>query len=270
MWEKRLTQVRIVSKQLQAPDVDLNLVTELLNTTDKHFRDMRASFTTFVEEAKAFAEDHGVSKQFEVARVRKVKRFHDELACDERLQNSSDRFRVNVFTVTVDTCIAQLEIRFKSFQSIKSRFGFMMPRELNQISDDELKRSATEFAKRYDDDVSDDVVGQFLALRSCGDQVKALKSPRDILQFIIANKLQSTLPDVVTCYILFLTLPVTVASCERSFSKLRIIKNYLRSSCGQERLSALALLSIESQIARALNMDDLIKDFASRKARRKL
>jgi len=122
----------------------------------------------------------------------------------------------------------------------------------------------------YDDDVSDDVVGQFLALRSCGDQVKTLKSPRDILQFIIANKLQSTLPDVVTCYILFLTLTVIVASCERSFSKLRIIKNNLRSSCGQERLSALALLSIESQIARALNMDDLIKDFASRKARRKL
>lgn len=177
---------------------------------------------------------------------------------------------MNVFTVTVDTCIAQLEIRFQSFRTIRSRFGFMMPCELNQISDEQLRCSATEFAKIYEGDVSEDVVGQFLTLRSCSGEATRFRSPRDVLQFIVENKLQSTLSDVVTCYMLFLTLPVTVASCERSFSKLRIIKNYLRSSCGQERLSDLALLSIESKIARALDMDDLINDFASKKARRKL
>lgn len=98
---------------------------------------------------------------------------------------------------------------------------------------------------------------------------KGITGPRDALQFIVENKLQSMMPDVVTCYMLFLTLPVTVASCERSFSKLRMVKNYLRSSCGQDRLSGLALLSIESKVARSLNLDDLIKNFASMKVRRK-
>ena len=49
-----------------------------------------------------------------------------------------------------------------------------------------------------------------------------------------------------TVFILFLTLPVTVATAERSFSKLKLIKNYLRSTMGQERLSGLAMLSIEN------------------------
>lgn len=145
----------------------------------------------------------------------------------------------------------------------------MMPAQLNQISDDDLCTSATEFAKLYEDDVSQDVVRQFLSLRSCFSQAKGITGPRDALQFIVENKLQSMMPDVVTCYMLFLTLPVTVASCERSFSKLRMVKNYLRSSCGQDRLSGLALLSIESKVARSLNLDDLIKNFASMKVRRK-
>jgi hypothetical protein len=37
----------------------------------------------------------------------------------------------------------------------------------------------------------------------------------------------------------FLVLPTTTASCERSFSGLRRIKTYLRSSMGQERLNSM-------------------------------
>ncbi len=270
VWEKILRHVRVVSKLLQSQDVDLSLVTNLLATTDKHFRDLRAAFTTVHDEATAFADKHGADKQFQITRQRKVKRFHDECHSDECLVNTMDIFRVTVFNVTLDSCISQLQTRFNSVRTINERFGFIMPKELGRLSDDDLIQSATQFAKTYKDDISEDIVSQFLSLRSCYDRATGPKSPRDMLQFIVENRLESSLPDVVTCYMLFLTLPVTVASCERSFSKLRIIKNYLRSSCGQERLSSLALLSIESKVARSLDANDLIADFASRKARRKL
>lgn len=48
---------------------------------------------------------------------------------------------------------------------------------------------------------------------------------------------------------IFLTMPVITATSERIFSELKIIKNYLRSSMYQERLSNLAILSIEHEIA---------------------
>jgi hypothetical protein len=79
----------------------------------------------------------------------------------------------------------------------------------------------------------------------------------------------SALTDDVTALLLFLTLPVTVASAERSFSKLRLIKNYLRSTMGQDRLQHLTLLSIEAESAEKLQTDQIIDDFASAKSRRK-
>ena len=48
------------------------------------------------------------------------------------------------------------------------------------------------------------------------------------------SAISSGFTDVVTALLLFLTLPVTVATAERSFSKLKLIKNYLRNTMGQE------------------------------------
>jgi hypothetical protein len=64
------------------------------------------------------------------------------------------------------------------------------------------------------------------------------------------------------------TIPVTVASDERSFSKLKLLKNYLRSSMSQERLNGLATLCIEKDKLDEINTDDIIDDFASRSVQR--
>ena len=63
-------------------------------------------------------------------------------------------------------------------------------------------------------------------------------------------------------------MPVSVASGERSFSKLKIIKNYLRTSMTQERMSNLSIIAIESEIAESLNIHEAIDDFVSKKSRR--
>lgn len=76
-------------------------------------------------------------------------------------------------------------------------------------------------------------------------------------------------PEVCTALMLFVTIPVTTASAERSFSKLKLIKTYLRNSMGQDRLRNLAILSIENSMARSLNFDDVIDTFAEQKARKK-
>ena len=47
-------------------------------------------------------------------------------------------------------------------------------------------------------------------------------------------------PNVCISLRIFLTIPATVASAERFFSKLKLVKNYLRSSMTQTRLVDLA------------------------------
>ena len=68
---------------------------------------------------------------------------------------------------------------------------------------------------------------------------------------------------------MYMTVFVSVATAERSFSKLKLIKNFLQSSMCQERLSGLALLSIENERAKNLDFRKVIQQFASAKARRK-
>jgi len=63
-------------------------------------------------------------------------------------------------------------------------------------------------------------------------------------------------------------MPVTVASAERSFSKLKLLKNYLRSTMSQERLNGLATLCIEKKLLDEIDIHAIINDFASRNVRR--
>ena len=67
-----------------------------------------------------------------------------------------------------------------------------------------------------------------------------------------------------TCiaYRFLLTIPVIVASAERCFSKLKLIKSYLRSTISQERLSGLTILSIEKEMLEELEYKNLISQFA--------
>jgi len=58
---------------------------------------------------------------------------------------------------------------------------------------------------------------------------------------------------------LFLTLPVSVASAERTFSKLKLIKSYLRSTMGQERLKNLVFISIERVRAKKIEAKDMVQ-----------
>jgi hypothetical protein len=90
-------------------------------------------------------------------------------------------------------------------------------------------------------------------------------APIDILNYI---KRLDSFPNACIAYRILLTIPVTVASAERSFSKLKLIKSYLRSTMSQERLNGLAILSIEKKLLENLEYKNLISNFASQKARR--
>ena len=58
-----------------------------------------------------------------------------------------------------------------------------------------------------------------------------------------SSKFKSAFPLTNNAYRLLLTAPVTVAKDERSFSRLKLIKTYLRTTMSNNRLEALLLLS---------------------------
>ena len=76
--------------------------------------------------------------------------------------------------------------------------------------------------------------------------------------------MSSAFPDLLACYQIALTLPVSSASAERSFSAMRRIQTHLRSSMADERLSSLAIIAVEREVSEAFmeNPDKVIDEFA--------
>ena len=70
------------------------------------------------------------------------------------------------------------------------------------------------------------------------------EDPLELLQFIQKYNHGNSVPNIIMLRI-FLTIAVSVSTCKRSFSKLKLIKNYLRSSVSTLRLRNLSELSIE-------------------------
>ncbi|KAI4981971.1 hypothetical protein ZWY2020_022463 [Hordeum vulgare] len=74
-------------------------------------------------------------------------------------------------------------------------------------------------------------------------------------------------PNVSIAYRILLTVHILCIG-ERSFSKLKLLKNYLRSTMSQERLNGLAMCCIERNMLDSIDLDIVIDDFASTNARK--
>ena len=88
------------------------------------------------------------------------------------------------------------------------------------------------------------------------------------MHFFIVSYGEDIFPNLRVALQILLTIAVSIASCERSFSKLKIILSYLRTSIGQDRLSDLALMSVEREVLEQIDFDDIINQFAAAKARK--
>ncbi|KAL7595229.1 hypothetical protein Lser_V15G30337 [Lactuca serriola] len=96
-------------------------------------------------------------------------------------------------------------------------------------------------------------------------ETNEFSNPIDVLKFL---KELDYFPNASIAYRILLTIPITVASAEKSFSKLKFVKSYLRSTMTQERLSGLAMISIENEILVNIDYEQLINQFAIKNARR--
>lgn len=77
---------------------------------------------------------------------------------------------------------------------------------------------------------------------------------------------ESLFPSISKFLHAFLTLPCSSASSERSFSAMKLLKNYLRNTMKTERMSSLALMFVEKDVE--ISIDDVIFEFS--KENRKL
>ena len=116
---------------------------------------------------------------------------------------------------------------------------------------------------KFSDNVSPLFPSLMLSIKtSFREKIAHLKSAKKMNSFLNVENasLATTYPDVCRACMMYMTvgLPVTVATEDRSVSKLKLIKNFLQSSMFEERLNSLALLSIENERTKNLDFKKII------------
>ncbi|XBI11435.1 hypothetical protein VPH35_138496 [Triticum aestivum] len=271
IWHDILFAVDSVSRKLQSPSM-------CIETALKQIDGMRTYFDTYREEgfdssviiAKEIVAEMGVEPSFPVKRRVSRKKQFDEDDNDEAILEAKKDFKVNYFLIMVDKAATSLKIRFDELESFKNIFGFLMSSTaLKSLDRSELKDSCTKFASAFSSGGSSDVdlndlISELIVMQSTLPD--RTMSAMEIFEFA---READCYPNIAIAYRIFFTMPVTVASAERSFSKLKLLKNYLRSTMSQERLNGLATLCIEKNLVDEIDIDTIVSDFASQNVRRK-
>lgn len=187
-----------------------------------------------------------------------------------RSTNILQHYRAIYFEI-LDNVLAQMEVRFKDTEQLE----FM--KLIDKSKFEQYKKSFPEalfsnFSKTYDN------IFDFQRLKSElkvfydeNDLTEELNSVNDFAKSFCTTGLKETLHELYKLFLLIITIPVTSSSTERSFSCLKRIKTYSRSTCGQNRLSHLALISIEKELVKSIKnthpkfYDTVIEKFAEKK-----
>lgn len=172
------------------------------------------------------------------------------------------------FNAVVDVALSSIQERFTTLGNVGEKFGVLT--HFSDLSIDDTTEQCKALSATLHFQEKSDVDARELAqeLKNLPDLPSKSMTNLELLNFVHDRELSEIYPNLWTALRIAVTLPVTVAEAERSFSKLRLIKTYLRSTMSQERLSSLAIISINHATAEKISYDDIIDDFAARKTRR--
>ena len=200
---------------------------------------------------------------------RRVKRFFDELSRDDSLSDPKRWFKVIFFYKAVDTALMHLQMRFNGQSLVTNLFNFLYPKSLTKYELSELVIAAKAVIAAYPDDFTENLETELTSFANeFKKEIEDKTSVLEIVSLMLESRVSSFFPEAYKLLVLFVTIPVTVARAERSFSKLKLIKTYLRSKISPERLANLAVLSIENAEAKSIDKAKLIQRFANVNARR--
>ncbi|KAK6186835.1 hypothetical protein SNE40_006103 [Patella caerulea] len=266
-WATVLERFHRTSVSLQSQSTDLNTAVELLKSLRVFVESLRDRFDDFLTDG---IERSGTN-DFDAPRSRKRNVRLDPLdygRAEEASLSPEDAFRVNGFVCVIDVLRSELDKRTNAYSELNDRFGFL--RLLNDMTPEDIRKSASMVVKIYQNDLSPELSEEMVHFQALMKQTEKELTEASMYEMIVDRNISDTFPNVAVLLRIYLSLMVTNCSGERSFSKLKLIKNNLRSVMGQSRLVSLTILATESDVLRALDTDQLITDFAGKKARKKV
>lgn len=178
------------------------------------------------EKASLIAVRLNIEQSYAEKRPRFRKRLFEYDCAEEASQSPEDEYRVGHFLVILDAALTSVEDRFTSLSRWLSVFSFLHERGklIDACEQGHLKSQCHFYTSVMGDVDESDLEREVQRFKFIISKNKDLKNATDFLNYIFRNELQEIYPNLSIALRVLLTTPVTVATAERSFSRLKLIK----------------------------------------------
>ncbi len=159
-------------------------------------------------------------------------------------ESVEDHYRVNLFYPFIDHITSELDERFSESNEPALLAAYLVPKSLKKLTEEREQR----MVKWYHEDLPyPNTVEQEIECWRHKFHSEDGVLPASALETLKTTQM-SFFPNIQCMLKIFLTLPVTTCECERSFSAMRRLKTWLRSSMSSERLTGLALMHVHQKV----------------------
>ncbi|XP_056595590.1 52 kDa repressor of the inhibitor of the protein kinase-like [Triplophysa dalaica] len=159
-------------------------------------------------------------------------------------ESVEDHYRVNLFYPFIDHITSELDERFSESNEPALLAAYLVPKSLKKLTEEREQR----MVKWYQEDLPyPNTVEQEIECWRHKFHSEDGVLPASALETLKTTQM-SFFPNIQCMLKIFLTLPVTTCECERSFSAMRRLKTWLRSSMSSERLTGLALMHVHQKV----------------------
>jgi hypothetical protein len=279
MFNKFLSEFKIVSDYSQSITAEIPQLLNLIKSLKENMENYRRNdlfFDNLYKVCVALCVECDIDlpdKELTQPRRRKIPKklenFVTEcISLESEEPSAQNDFKSSILIPMLDKIISELNDRFSNNDSILRSTECFSPKSENFLSFSLLKP----FAEHYNADL-EQLENEFKLLPSTikayekekNIKVKSVMMFLDFLE-IYKNAFQNSYYLCIVC----ITIPVSSAGCERTFSSMRYIKSYLRNSMVDERLSNLSVLFIEKKLTKTLSLETVVERFAELHKNRRL
>ena len=248
--------------ELQAEKIDVVKVYKAVDNVLESLKECRKEFD--LKHADRFNEATEFTAQFDV--LPSVKRITGQqtLRSNYVINNPAEYYKLSLMIPLLDRVISELETRFSKEHRVHGNGFYILPATAIK-DDDDLKSHVCEFAKEYERDLPEP-----MNMKTELDQWEVFwkqnfRRTQNVPDTIVTtlqsvNTVKHWFPNIYTILCLIAVVPTSSNSCERSISRLRLLKTYLRSMMKQDRLTSLALIYIHREIE--LEPEKVVDEFA--------
>jgi len=164
-------------------------------------------------------------------------------------ENPEEYYRRVIAIPLIDNFISEMTFRFNKFNTTASKLLLLVPAIVCNPEFDDSLFNTDDLKNQYIDDLPNpDILDQEISLWKRRWKSMEVEDRPNSLAKALKECDDLRFPNIFILLKIGCTLPVTSAECERSFSVMRRMRTWLRSSMTSNRLTALAIMNIHRDI----------------------